>query len=226
MRKKVDRTPEMKSVGRIPKLLTEQQIKLAMKHTKSNRAAARFLNVSFPTYKMYAKTYLDLEKGKTLYDLHSNQFGKGIPKWRAEEGDRTKLQDLLKNGMSTESYSLEKLKTRLLYENLLAPECTKCGFNEARVLDYKLPLILAFKDNNKSNWLIENLQMLCYNCYFLFVGDIFTQKQIKYLEDAGDTVEQNKQTNWELDDYYLKHFQDLGLAPKVEDEGSEFIDRI
>ena len=212
--------------GRPAKLLTEQQIKGAMKHTRSNRAAARFLNVSLPTYRLYAKMYLDPASGKTLYDLHSNKFGKGIPKWRAGENKEPILQDLLKKGMSVESYSVEKLKNRLLYEGLLACECAKCGFHEERVLDCKVPLILAFKDNNKWNWLIENLQMLCYNCYFLYVGDLFNKKQLNFLEDAGDTVVQAKQTDWELDDYFLKHFQELGLTTRPEDQGSEFIDKI
>ena len=172
--------------------------------------------------------YLDSETGKTLFELHSNPFGKGISKWRAEEGDRIELQSLLKKGMSIESYSVEKLKTRLLYENLLAPECQKCGFREPRVLDYKLPLILSFKDGNKSNWLLENLEFLCYNCYFLYVGDVFAPKQIKHLEDVGDTIAQTKEMDWELDDYYLEHFKQLGLTSKDEEEGdgSEFIDKL
>jgi 5-methylcytosine-specific restriction endonuclease McrA len=216
----------MERLGRPAKALTELQIRQAMKYTKSNRAACRYLNVSFPTYKLYASMYLDQETGKTLFELHLNPKGKGIPKWRAEQGDRTKLQDLLKRGMSLESYSLDKLKTRLLYENLLPSECGKCNFHEARVLDYKIPLILNFKDNNKSNWLLENLEFLCYNCYFLYVGDVFTQKQIKYLEDAGDTVSEAKQTDWELDDYFKEHFHQLGLTQREEDEGSEFIDKL
>ena len=37
----------------------------AMKHTKSNMAAARFLGCSYPHYKQYAKLYKN-EEGKTL----------------------------------------------------------------------------------------------------------------------------------------------------------------
>lgn len=212
--------------GRPPKLLTEQQIRQAIKHTKSNRAAARYLNTSFPTYKMYAKMYLDQESGKTLYDLHTNKYGRGIPKFQSKLTKEPRLEELLKRGMSIESYSIDKLKTRLLYEGLLSPECNKCGFSECRVLDLKVPLILAFKDGNKSNWLIENLEMLCYNCYFLYVGDLFTKKQVQFLEDASAPVVQPVQTDWELDDYYKEHFQALGLLSKTENPGSEFIDKI
>lgn len=212
-------------LGRPAKLLTEQQIRQAMKHTKSNRAAARYLNVSFPTYALYSKTYLDQESGKTLFEVHINRYGKGIPKFQ-RSAKEPRIEQLLKAGMSVESYSIEKLKARLLYEGYLAPECTRCNFNEARILDYKVPLILSFIDGNKSNWLVENLEMLCYNCYFLYVGDIFTKKQVRYLEDASAPVVRASQTDWELDLYYKQHFEELGIASKELETGIEFIDRM
>jgi len=175
---------------------------------------------------MYAQQYLDAETGKNLYEIHRNPFGKGIPKWRATEGKEPVLRDLLKNGVSLESYSVDKLKKRLLYENVLAPECNKCGFNEPRVLDYKVPLILAFKDGNRHNWTLENLEFLCYNCYHNYVGDIFTSKQIQFLEDASAPIVKTNQTDWQLDDYYKEHFQQLGIMNKELDKGEEFIDQV
>jgi hypothetical protein len=66
---------------------------------------------------------------------------------------------------------------------------------------------------------------LCYNCYFLTIGDIFTGKQIEGLEDHKPV---NKgQVDWEVDDYTTQRLAELGLeasAPK--DDGSEFISRI
>ena len=59
--------------------LTKEQIVAAMARTKSNFAAARYLHVSYPHYKKYAKTFTDSETGKTLFDMHLNQSGKGIP---------------------------------------------------------------------------------------------------------------------------------------------------
>ena len=47
----------------------------AMKHTKSNMAAARFLGCSYPHYKQYAKLYKN-EEGKTLFEAHLNRQGK------------------------------------------------------------------------------------------------------------------------------------------------------
>ena len=66
--------------GRTPLNLTEAQIRYAMKNSKSNSSAARFLNVSFSTYQKYAKMHIDEETGKSLYELHKNQKGKGVKK--------------------------------------------------------------------------------------------------------------------------------------------------
>ena len=44
--------------GREPLNLTEAQIRYAMKNSKSNSGAARFLNVSLTTYEKYARRYI------------------------------------------------------------------------------------------------------------------------------------------------------------------------
>ena len=223
MSEEVDNT---KHYGRPSKLLTEQQIRQAMKFTKSNRAASRYLNVSYPTYRLYAKQYWDPIQKASLFEIHKNRTGKGIPKFQYQANEPI-LEKLLRRGISTESYSIEKLKNRLLHEGLLIPECGVCGFCETRVLDYKIPLILAFKDGNRHNWELENLHLLCYNHYFLHVGDIFSPRQINYLEDAGATIQQPNQTAWELDDFYEEHFRQLGLLSKEEDNpAAKFIDRL
>ena len=45
--------------GRAPKILTREQILAARKATFSNRAAAIYLHVTLPTYRKYAKIYID-----------------------------------------------------------------------------------------------------------------------------------------------------------------------
>ncbi len=66
--------------GRTALNVPETDIRYAMDNTKSNAAAARFLKISFTSYKKYARMYTDRDTGKTLYELHKNQFGVGIPK--------------------------------------------------------------------------------------------------------------------------------------------------
>lgn len=213
--------------GRPPRTLSEAVIRNAMKHTQSNFQAARYLNVTIETYRKYSKLYIDQETGKTLYELHKNNSGKGIKKvnWKHDISVE-KLNQI----MSSESYravNLQKLKGRLIYEGILRTECYKCGHHEKRVVDYKQPLLLSFKDGNKHNWRLENLQMLCYNCYFLFVGNLFSEKQVHRMEDATAPLLKKGEVDWEVDDAFLAHFQDLGLEPKDDyEEGDEFIARL
>lgn len=213
--------------GRPKRDLTEAVIRNAMKHTQSNFQAARYLNVTIETYRKYARLYIDRETGKTLYDLHKNQYGKGIKRvgWKHEISVE-KINEI----MSSESYRAidqQKLKNRLIYEGILRMECYKCGHYEKRVVDYKQPLVLSFKNGNKNNWKVENLEMLCYNCYFLYVGNLFSEKQIQRLEDANATTLKKGEIDWQVDDSFLQHFKELGLEPtKDYEEGDEYISRI
>jgi hypothetical protein len=88
-----------------------------------------------------------------------------------------------------------------------------------------VPLVLNFKDGNKKNWTLENLELLCYNHYFLYVGNIFTDKQIQHLEDYNPSTFESK-VDWELDDYYKEHLQQLGVIEQDGELGSEFISKI
>ena len=122
----------------------------AMKHTKSNMAAARFLGCSYPHYKQYAKLYKN-EEGKTLFEAHLNRQGKGISKHLYKKKDLTPINDILEGRVDVSNYNPKELKDRLIHEGLLAEECNSCGFNERRVVDYKVPLILNFKEGNQKN---------------------------------------------------------------------------
>jgi len=217
---------ESRKAGRPKRDLTETVIRNAMKHTQSNFQAARYLNVTPETYRKYAKMYVDQETGKNLYELHKNDAGLGIKriKWNKEISVE-RINEIVTSD-SYRAVNQQKLKNRLIYEGILRMECYKCGHHEKRVIDFKQPLILSFKDNNKHNWKIENLEMLCYNCYFLYVGNLFSEKQIRTLEDAHAPIVK-EETNWDIDDNFLAHFQDLGLERRDDyQEGDEFISKL
>ena len=202
------------------KPLTKEQIVAATNKTLSNRAAARYLNVSYQHFKKWAKLYQN-DKGETLFDAHKNQSGKGIPKFLKGQGKEPALLDIIEGRIDASSFSPEKIKYRLITEGHLLEECSNCGFKERRVVDYKIPLILHFKDKNKQNYRKENIELLCYNCYFLTIGDIFNDKQIKGLEDHKPI--NNSEINWELDDYQKQRLEELGLGDEPEDD---YISRI
>lgn len=210
-------------MGKQPKVLTKEQILAAMARTKSNLAAARYLHVSYPHYKKYAKTFTDSETGKSLFELQLNQAGRGIPKIYDYKTKDPKVRDVVEGKVAPYSWSPKKLKDRIIQDGLLEEKCSRCGHTEKRALDLKAPLILHFKDGNKENFLLENLDFLCYNCYFLYVGNVLSGKQINKLENytPGNQVEK---TTWELNDWQLEHLKELGLDPDEEDPGSEFID--
>jgi hypothetical protein len=168
----------------LPKPLTKEQILAAMSQTKSNRSAARWLNLSYTHYKKWAKFYIDEESGKNLFDKHLNQQGKGIPKFLKNSRKVPALNDLLEGRVPMTNFNPEKVKKRLFEEGHLNEECYMCGFNERRILDYKIPLLLHFKDNNKKNYRLENLEVLCYNHYFLTIGDIFSAKDEEQIETS------------------------------------------
>jgi len=203
------------------KPLTKEMILAAMSQTKSNRAACRYLNVSYIHYKRWAKLYKS-DTHDNLFEQHKNQCGKGIPKFLRGKGKEPALIDIIEGRVDASSFSPDKIKYRLITEGHLLEECATCKFSERRVSDYKMPLLLHFKDNNKKNYRKENIELLCYNHYFLTVGDIFTNKQIKGIEDHKPV---NQSTvEWELDDYQLQQLEKLGLSDTKNED--DYISRI
>ena len=154
------------------RIILQSDVELAMKNTQSNMAAAKFLRVSYNTYKKYAKMYKD-SGGICLFEKHKNQEGYGIS--RIGIGSPKKLEDILSGKYP--KYSMHKLKHRLFREALKAEECECCSFAERRLTDYQIPLLLNRTDGNKENFSLENLEVLCYNCFFLQVGNISGKKK-------------------------------------------------
>lgn len=167
--------------GIFSKGLSIQQIKDAMSKTKSCASAARYLNVSYPTFRKYASMYQD-ENGITLFQKHKNERGFGITKsFFSPTMGRHSLQDIF-DGKASPHYPKWRLKMRLIRNNFIEEKCSICGMSERRVSDYKVPLELDFIDGDESNRKFENLRLLCYNCYFLNTGDFFwrTDRKAEY----------------------------------------------
>lgn len=207
----------------LAKPLGKEMIVAAMNKTKSNRAAARYLNVSYQHYKKWAKQY-DSDTHDNLFEQHKNQSGKGIPKFLNNGKKDFAVIDIIEGRLNPSSFNPQKVKYRLIEEGYLKEECNQCGFHERRVLDYKIPLILHFKDNNKQHYRLDNIEMLCYNCYFLTIGDVFNEKQIEGLEDHKPL--NNSEVDWELDDYQKQRLAELGLGDIEEKDELDIISRL
>ena len=191
------------------KELFKEDILRAIRHTKSNRAAARYLGCSYQHYKPYAKLFNDEETGQNLFDLHKNQCGKGIPKFLPNRRREPNVKLIFEEGVGYESFTTAKIKTRGIAEGFLRDECYVCGCNERRVTDYKTPTLLNFKDGSKSNYVLDNLEILCYNCYFLYVADPLTNDEVRHIET--NQTPKAKPFEWDLDDESLSNMKALGL---------------
>ena len=71
---------------------------------------------------------------------------------------------------------LKILKKRLIEEGYFQDECSVCGWNEVRITDNKICLKLDFVDENLENRSINNLRLLCPNCYLSFNGMFHNSK--------------------------------------------------
>jgi hypothetical protein len=204
------------------KPISKEMCLAAMAKTRSVKAAARYLNCSYHHLKRYMKLYTDEETGKTLFDVHKNQQGKGIPKFLRSSGKEPALIDIIEGRIDPSSFNPEKIKYRLITEGILEETCSNCNFSERRVTDYKIPLILHFKDKNKKNYRKENIQFLCYNCYFLFIDNVFTDRDIRQLEDHVPLYKTTPKIDFELDDYHMQRLKELGLDGKDEDDDDPY----
>lgn len=164
-------------MGRAKKIYSKDDILRAMRHTKSIMAAARYLGCTYPTVKTYFKMYIDEETGKSLFETHLNRSGIGISKMMTSKRKTPELEAILNGNIDPATWAVARIRDALIVEGYLAEECALCKFHERRLTDYKVPLLLNFKNGNKKHYIYENLELLCYNCYFLRVGNVFNDEQ-------------------------------------------------
>ena len=148
-------------------VLTKGMIEESQKHSKSNMEAARWLKVSYNTYKKWAKYY-------NLFDQHLNQSGFGVKKGWATY--KINLEDIF-NGTRKCNYTLPMLKKRMVLDGYAKEECYSCHWNEGRITDGKIPLTIDFIDGDSENKSLENMRLLCPNCYFVHNGFFHNSKK-------------------------------------------------
>lgn len=165
--------------GRPKRMLLESEILAAQTISKTEAEAARKLGVSFMTYRKYAKMY-------GMYGRIANMAGKGINKpVQNEDAGKYPLNQILEGKFP--NYDTGRLKTRLIRSKRIECKCNKCGFNEQRLGDNKVPLLLNYIDGNPKNKLRDNIELLCYNCFFLHVNNPFgCRKTFKLVEGSPD----------------------------------------
>ena len=144
------------------KVITKNMILEAQKHTKSNIAAAKWMNVCYTTYKKWAKYYC-------IFDQHLNQKGDGIKKGFAVR--TVNVEDIvLGKREPPRRWSQSVVKEELISKGYWQDECAHCGYNETNLATDKICLGIDFEDGNSKNWVLENIRLLCANCYYSFNG--------------------------------------------------------
>jgi len=128
----------------------ETRIRNASSSSTSALEAASLLGIKYATYKKYAIKY---------GCFATNQCGKGILKPR----QKILLDDILSGKYP--QYQSNKLRIRLIKENILAAECSNCQLS--LWLGLPIPLELDHINGDTYDHVRTNLRLLCPNCHAL-----------------------------------------------------------
>ena len=131
--------------------ITDEQVKFAAETANSATAAAALLGVQYGTYRRHA---IRLGVFKT------NQSGKGMKK-PILDSRKIPLDEIL-NGKHP-SYQSNKLRKRLLDENIKTHICEVCGLTEW--MNKPIPLEVDHIDGIRNNHILSNLRLICPNCH-------------------------------------------------------------
>ena len=145
-------------MGRPSLNITKKQINYAIQSTQSMKKAADYLNVSYKTFKKYAKIYelwapLSSNKG-IRRNSFSNTFGK---------------YDIgaILSGEYPSPYREEKLMLKAFREGMIECKCSNCSADYSHwEKKSPPPLVIDFLDANPTNTRIENIRILCFNCVY------------------------------------------------------------
>ena len=144
------------------KVITKNMILRAQENTNSNMSAARWLEVSYNTYRKWAKYY-------GVFEQHLNQKGVGIKKGWATY--KVPVDDIITGKRQPpRRWSHKVLKKRLIEDGYFNEECSNCSYSEENIQTGKVCLGVDFEDGNHENFKIDNLRLLCPNCYLSFNG--------------------------------------------------------
>ena len=141
-------------------VITKSMVETAIANTKSQSEAARWIGVSYNTYKKWAKYY-------KLWEGHLNPQGKGIKKVSA---NWSVPLDKILSGELEYKLPYKTFRKRLIDEGYKQNECEQCGYAEVHLTLGIVPLLVEFTDGNEHNCTFDNLRLLCPNCFLSFNG--------------------------------------------------------
>lgn len=212
-------------------MLTEREIRYAIAHSSSAADAARFLGVSPGVFAKYAQMYFDAATGKSLYELAKNKQGKYRTKTRWKKWT-IHAKDIIDGKFP--NMKADRAKEKFINDGIFADECGRCGYNQQRESDYKTPTKFVFKDGNPHNFALENVEIVCWNCFFLYYGDVigrfFEYKSLKEIANTTDVDLSNLRSGkgYDLEGITPQkrgiNVTESKLSTKLKDDFQDFVD--
>ena len=191
-------------------MILKSDILRAQANSKSAAEAARYLKVNYKTYKRWAKYH-------GVFENLKNKAGKGLSK----NTQKHVLDDIITG--EKRHWNLRTYARQLVKYGYKKDCCEACGYDRKRP-DEKAPLLLHFLDGNQQNHKLENIQLLCYNCYYVDVGReligikmrrYWTPDYFNHYSEEG----YNKYDDFEFDDFDLDRVaQEDFIENKKKDE--------
>ena len=139
------------------KPIPKSRIQWAIQSTLSIRAAAQYLGVAYNTFKKYAIMY-------DVFEQNKNQAGVGVTS-KGNTGWGIKIQDLFEG--KHPNYPHWKLQERVIRDGYIKQACSNCDYDDYRDVDMRGPYIINFLDGDPTNHSLDNIALLCYNCFFI-----------------------------------------------------------
>jgi hypothetical protein len=139
--------------------------------------------VSFKRWKKYASLYIEKDSGKSYFQLLLDRSNKAKGQrliilkklHRKKKWDEWYVKNILEklnnSELDVKKYTQKRLKEFLIANDVLVERCACCGYSEKNMITGKVPLLIDHIDCDYTNWKIENLQMLCFNCFSQLVGN-------------------------------------------------------
>jgi hypothetical protein len=112
----------------------------------------------------------------------------------------TRLKQIL-NGVIPNAIKKNNLLYALFHYGLKKQCCELCGFSKHREEDNRVPLLLAQMDKTDlTNFKMENLKVVCYNCYFDIIGDVrYAFKTVNRNSDSHVLISKNVEIDYDID---------------------------
>lgn len=136
---------------------TEENLRTAVKNSFSFAQVLKSLNI-VPC----GGNYRVLKRAIDHFNIDNSHFTFQLWSKGKKIGAKVSIEEYLNN---KKSISSNKLKKRLINENVFYPKCSSCGLENW--LEKPIPLELDHINGNSSDNRLENLRLLCPNCHAL-----------------------------------------------------------